>query len=88
MQLCVEEQFFAISQTYFLYIFSTFFTFFTKKICKYQNNSLLLHILKVVYPAGTQVKSLKFNNGDFSMPAFSPFHKKGGNISYYEYICN
>jgi hypothetical protein len=42
----------------------------------------------VVYPIGTQVKSLKFNNGDFSMPAFSPFHKKGGIISYYEYICN
>ena len=45
-------------------------------------------IKTVVYPAGTQVKSLKFNNGDFSMPAFSPFHKKGGSISYYEYICN
>lgn len=45
-------------------------------------------IKTVVYPTGTQVKSLKFNNGDFSMPAFSPFHKKGGIVNYYEYICN
>lgn len=45
-------------------------------------------IKTVVYPPGTQVKSLKFNNGDFNMPALSPFRKKGGIISYYEYICN
>lgn len=45
-------------------------------------------IKTVVYPTGTQVKSLKFNNGDFSMPAFSPFRQKGGIISYYEYICD
>ena len=45
-------------------------------------------IKTVVYPPGTQVKSLQFNNGDFNMPALSPFRKKGGTINYYEYICN
>lgn len=45
-------------------------------------------IKTVVYPTGTQVKSLRFNNGDFNMSDYFPFRKKGGNISYYEYICN
>lgn len=45
-------------------------------------------IKTVVYPTGTQVKSLHFNNGDFAMSAFSPFHKKGGIVNYYEYIRN
>jgi hypothetical protein len=45
-------------------------------------------IKTVVYPTGTQVKSLRFNNGDFAMSAFSPFHKKGGIVNYYGYVCN
>lgn len=45
-------------------------------------------IKTVVYPAGTQVKSLRFNNGDFAMSNYFPFSKKGGIINYYEYVCN
>lgn len=45
-------------------------------------------IKTVVYPTGTQVKSLRFNNGDFAMVNSFPFSKKGGIINYYEYICN
>ena len=45
-------------------------------------------IKTVVYPTGTQVKSLQFNNGDFAMSDFSPFHEKGGIVNYYEYVCN
>ena len=45
-------------------------------------------IKTVVYPTGTQVKSLRFNNGDFAMSNYFPFSRKGGIINYYEYICN
>lgn len=45
-------------------------------------------IKTVVYPTGTQVKSLRFNNGDFAMSNYFPFSKKGGIVNYYEYICN
>lgn len=45
-------------------------------------------IKTVVYPAGTQVKSLRFNNGDFAMANYFPFNKKGGIVNYYGYVCN
>ena len=62
--------------------------FFQLILSNPKNCCIFAQIKTVVYPTGTQVKSLKFNNGDFSMPAFSPFRKKEGIISYYEYICN
>ena len=45
-------------------------------------------IKTVVYPTGTQVKSLRFNNGDFAMSNYFPFSRKGGIINYHGYVCN
>ena len=41
-----------------------------------------MHILKVVYPAGTQVKSLKFNNGEILYNSDNVYVENYGNILF------